>query len=147
MALFPSAQEGSPPAFRLQPPEAPALPEDPRHECETYGFSPEQAYKARVKGFFLKNYSKKQMVIDRGNFNQAICYPLAKRVYAKNFKRNPLARSLYDDMVQEAVTGLFELSGKTKEMANGKYSENYASFWIAHNAMPAFLKTWKRQSK
>ena len=28
-------------------------------------------------------------------------------------------------MVQEAVTRLFELSGKTKEMANGKYSENY----------------------
>jgi len=32
-------------------------------------------------------------------------------------------------------------------MANGKYSENYASFWIAHNAMLAFLKTWERQNK
>jgi hypothetical protein len=38
-------------------------------------------------------------------------------------------------MLQEAVTRLFELSGKTKEMANGKYSENYATFWIAHNAV------------
>jgi hypothetical protein len=61
--------------------------------------------------------------------------------------RNPLAQSIYDDMIQEAVTRLFELSGKTKEMANGKYSENYASFWVAHNAMLAFLKTWERQKK
>jgi hypothetical protein len=50
-------------------------------------------------------------------------------------------------MVQEAVTRLFELSGKTKEMANGRHSENCASFWVAHNAMLAFLKTWERQNK
>ena len=114
---------------------------------KTYGLSSKQAYKARVQGFFVKNYMKKQIVIDRENFNSAVCYPLAKKVFAKNFKRNPLAQTLYDDMVQEAVTRLFELSGKTKEMANGKYSENYASFWIAHNAMLAFLKTWERQNK
>ena len=114
---------------------------------KTYGLSSDQAYKAKMKGFFVKNYSKKQIVIDRENFNSAVCYPLAKTVFAENFKRNPLAQSLYDDMVQEAVTRLFELSGKTKEMANGKYSENYANFWIAHNAMLAFLKTWERQNK
>ena len=112
-----------------------------------YGLNSKQAYDARIKGFYVKNYSKKQIVIDRENFNQAVVYPLAKKVFAKNFKRNPLAQSLYDDMVQEAVTRLFELSGKTKEMANGKYSENYANFWIAHNAMLAFLKTWERQNK
>ncbi len=50
-------------------------------------------------------------------------------------------------MIHEAVTRLFELSGKVKEMANGKYSENYANFWVAHNAMLAFLKTWERQNK
>jgi len=114
---------------------------------KTYGLSSDQAYKAKMKGFFVKNYMKKQIVIDRENFNSAVCYPLAKTVFAKNFKRNPLAQSLYDDMVQEAVTRLFELSGKTKEMPNGKYSENYASFWVAHNAMLAFLKTWERQNK
>jgi hydroxylamine reductase (hybrid-cluster protein) len=107
-----------------------------------YGLTSDQAYAARMKGFFVKNYSKKQIVIDRENFNSAVVYPLAKTVFARNFKRNPLAQSLYDDMVQEAVTRLFELSGKTKEMANEKYSENYANFWIAHNAMLAFLKTW-----
>jgi len=50
-------------------------------------------------------------------------------------------------MIQEAVTRLFELSGKVKERANEKYSENYANFWVAHNAMLAFLKTWERQNK
>ena len=118
------------------------------HEImKTYGLSSDQAYKARVKGFFVKNYSKKQIIIDRENFNSAVCYPLAKKVFGKNFSRNPLAQSIYDDMIQEAVTRLFELSGKVKERANGKYSENYASFWVAHNAMLAFLKTWDRQNK
>ncbi len=32
-------------------------------------------------------------------------------------------------------------------MSDEKYSEKYASFWIAHNVMLAFLKTWKRQKK
>jgi hypothetical protein len=114
---------------------------------KTYGLSSRQAYAARVRGFFVKNYSKKQIVIDRENFNSAVVYPLAKKVFAKNFKWNPLAQSIYDDMIQEAVTRLFELSGKTKEMANGKYSQNYQNFWVAHNAMLAFLKTWERQNK
>jgi hypothetical protein len=113
----------------------------------TYGHSSDQAYKAKVKGFFVKNYSKKQIVTDREYFNQAVCYPLAKKVFGKYFSKNPLAQSLYHDMIQEAVTRLFELSGKVKEMANGKYSEYYASFWVAHNPMLAFLKTWERQNK
>jgi len=50
-------------------------------------------------------------------------------------------------MIQEAITRLFKLSGKVKEMANGKYSENYASFWVARNAMLNFLKTWELQNK
>ena len=75
-----------------------------------YGLSSDRAYKARMKGLFVKNYSKKQIVIDRENFNSAVCYPLAKKVFGKNFSRNPLAQSIYDDMIQEAVTRLFELS-------------------------------------
>jgi hypothetical protein len=114
---------------------------------KTYGLSSDRAYDARLKGFFVRNYSKKQIIIDRENFNSAVSYPLSKKVFAKNFKRNPLAQSLYDDLIQEAVTRLFELSGKTKEMATKKYSEKYASFWIAHNAMLAFLKSWEKQNK
>src|SRR5271157_2845426 len=59
---------------------------------KTYGLSSDQAYAARMKGFFVKNYSKKQIGIDRENFNQAVCYPLAKKVFGKNFSKNPLAQ-------------------------------------------------------
>jgi hypothetical protein len=112
-----------------------------------YGLNSKQAYDARTRGFYVKNYSKKQIVIDRENFNSAVVYPLAKKVFGKNFSKNPLAQSLYDDMIQEGVTRLFELSGKVKERANRKYSENYANFWVAHNAMLAFLKSWEKQNK
>jgi hypothetical protein len=44
---------------------------------KTYGLSSDRAYAARVKGFFVKNYSKKQIVIDRENFNSAVVYPQA----------------------------------------------------------------------
>jgi len=114
---------------------------------KTYGLSSARAYAARIQGFFIKNYSKKQIIIDRENFNSAVVYPLAKKVFGKNFKRSALAQSLRDDMIQEAVTRLFELSGKTREMANGKYSENYAAFWVAHNAMLSFLKSWQKQNQ
>jgi hypothetical protein len=40
---------------------------------------------------------------------------------------------------------MFELSGKVKEGANGKYSVGYGFFWVAHNAMISYLKTWQRQ--
>jgi hypothetical protein len=58
---------------------------------KTYRLSSDQAYRERVKGLFVKIYSKIQIVIDKENFNSAVVYPLAKRVFAKNFKRSPLA--------------------------------------------------------
>ena len=42
---------------------------------------------------------------------------------------------------------MYELSGKVKENANGKYSIGYGFFWVAHNAMLSYLKTWKRQMR
>jgi len=42
---------------------------------------------------------------------------------------------------------MFELSGKVKERANGKYGIGYNYFWVAHNSMLAFLKTWQRQMR
>ncbi len=114
---------------------------------KTYGLSSDQAYKARMKGFFVKNYSKKQIVIDLENFDPVVSYPLAKKVFGKNFSKYPLAQSIRDDLIQEAVTRMYELSGKVKENANEKYGIGYGYFWVAHNAMLAFLKTWERQNK
>ena len=50
---------------------------------KAYGLSSDQAYKARVKGFFVKNYSKKQIIIDRENFNQLSAIPWPRRSLEK----------------------------------------------------------------
>jgi len=112
---------------------------------EKYGLSTRRAREAMEKGFFVKNYSKRQVIIDPGNFDPAVSYSTAKRVYFKNFSWRPLAQSIKEDLIQEAVTRMYELSGKVKENANGKYSVGYGFFWVAHNAMISYLKTWQHQ--
>jgi len=114
---------------------------------EKYDLDSRRAGKAKRKGFFVKNYSKRQVIIDPENFDPAVSYSTAKRVYWKNFRWRPLAESIKEDLIQEAVTRMFELSGKVKERANGKYSVGYNYFWVAHNAMIAYLASWKRQMR
>jgi hypothetical protein len=112
-----------------------------------YGLSARRAGEAVKKGFFVKNYSKKQIIIDPENFDPAISYSTAKRVYWKNFSWIPIAQTIKEDLIQEGVTRMYELSGKVKEGANGKYSVGYGYFWVCHNAMLSYLKTWKRQTR
>ena len=112
-----------------------------------YGLTSKQAGDALRSGFFVKNYSRKQVIIDRDNFDPAVSYSTAKRVYNKNFSLNPVAESIKEDLIQEAVTRMYELSGKVKECATGKYSMGYGFFWVAHNAMLSYLKTWQRQMR
>jgi hypothetical protein len=92
----------------------------------------------------VKNYGRKQILIDRENFNPAIAYNLSKKVYYKNFKNKyPLAPEIKEDLIQESVTRLFELSGK--KSSTTRYGDNYLKFWIAHNAMLSYLKSFKAQ--
>jgi len=119
----------------------------PREIKEKYGLSSKRAREVLKQGFFVKNYSKKQIIIDPDNFDSATSYSTAKRVYWKNFRWSPLAQSIKEDLIQEAVTRMYELSGKVKENANGKYGIGYGYFWVAHNAMLSYLKTWKRQMR
>ena len=114
---------------------------------EKYGLNSKRAADVKRQGFFVKNYSKKQIIIDPENFDSATSYSTAKRVYWKNFRWSPLAQSIKEDLIQEAVTRMYELSGKVKENANGKYGIGYGYFWVAHNAMLSFLKTWQRQMR
>ena len=58
---------------------------------KTYGLSSDQAYKARIKGFYVKNYSKKQIIIDRENFNQAVVYPLGQEGLWEEFQKKPFS--------------------------------------------------------
>jgi hypothetical protein len=114
---------------------------------EKYGLSSERAWVARRKGFFVKNYSKKQVIIDPENFDPSISYSTAKRVFWKNFAWNNVAVSIKEDLIQEAVTRMYELSGKVKERSNEKYGIGYAYFYVAHNAMLSYLKTWRKQMR
>jgi len=114
---------------------------------EKYGLSSKRAREVLKQGFFVKNYSKKQIIIDPENFDPAVSYSTAKRVYWKNFRWSPIAQSIKEDLIQEAVTRMYELSGKVKENANGKYGIGYGYFWVAHNAMLTLLKSWERQMR
>ena len=114
---------------------------------ERYGLLRNRANQVKKQGFFVKNYSKKQIIIDPENFDPAISYSTAKRVYFKNFSLNKVAQSIKDDLIQEAVVRMYELSGKVKERANEKYGIGYAYFYVAHNAMLAFLKSWQRHTR
>ena len=52
------------------------------------------------------------------------------------------------NMIQEAVKRLFELFGKVKEMANERYNEKYQMYFIAHNAMLSFYKSyWQKANR
>jgi hypothetical protein len=114
---------------------------------EKYGLPSARAYVARKKGFFVRDYSRKQVIIDPENFDPSISYSTAKRVFWKNFAWNAVAVSIKEDLIQEAVTRMYELSGKVKERSNEKYGIGYGYFWVAHNAMLSYLKTWRKQSR
>jgi len=87
------------------------------------------------------------IIIDPENFDPAVSYSTAKGVYFKNFSWSSVAKSIKDDLIQEAVTRMYELSGKVREGANEKYRIGYGYFWVAHNAMLSYLKSWKRHMK
>ena len=114
---------------------------------EEYGLPKERASKVKKQGFFVRNYSRKQVIVDPTNFDPAISYSTAKKVFWKNFSFSPVAESIKEDLIQEAVTRMYELSGKVKERANGKYGIGYNYFWVAHNTMLSYLKTWRKQSR
>ena len=114
---------------------------------EKYGLSSGKSYRVKKKGFFVKNYSKKQVIIDPENFDPAVSYSTAKRVYFTNFRWRPVAASIKEDLIQEAVTRMYELSGKVKERANEKFGIGYGFFWVAHNAMLSYLKSWQRHTR
>jgi len=51
-----------------------------RQVMKMYGLKQEAAYKARKKGFFVKNYSSTQVCVDPSKFNPNICYRIAGKV-------------------------------------------------------------------
>jgi hypothetical protein len=112
---------------------------------EKYGLKPGAAYRARKRGFFVKNYSSTQVCVDPTKFNTDICYRIAGKVFKYNLSRDPVARSIREDLIQEAVKSMWEKSGLLKE--SKKYSINYQFYFVARNYMNSYLTKWKRQMR
>ena len=110
---------------------------------EKYGLKQGAAYSARKKGFFVKNYSRTQVCVDPSKFNVDLCYNIAGKVFKSNLSRDPVAMSIRDDLVQEAVEAMWCKSGLLKE--SKKYSINYQYYFVARNYMNSYLTKWKRQ--
>ena len=110
---------------------------------EKYGLKPGAAYSARKKRFFVKNYSRPQVCVDPSKFDPDVCYRIAGKVFKSNLSRDPVARSIRDDLIQEAVKSMWEKSGLLKE--SKKYSINYQYYFVARNYMNSYLTKWKRQ--
>jgi hypothetical protein len=77
-----------------------------RQVMKMYGLKQEAAYNARKKGFFVKNYSSTQVCVDPSKFNVDICYSIAGKVFNSNLSRDPVARSIREDLIQEAVKSM-----------------------------------------
>jgi len=112
---------------------------------EKYGLKRGAAYRAGKKGFFVKNYSRPQVCVDPSKFNPDICYRIAGRVFKSNLSRDPVARSIREDLIQEAVKSMWEKSGLLKE--SKKYNINYQYYFVARNYMNSYLTKWKRQMR
>ena len=110
---------------------------------EKYGLKPGAAYTARKKGFYVMNYSRPQVKVDPSKFDPDICYRIAGKVFKSNLSRDPVAMSIRDDLIQEAVKSMWEKSGLLKE--SKKYSINYQYYFVARNYMNSYLTKWKRQ--
>ncbi len=110
---------------------------------EKYGLKEGAAYTARKKGFFVKNYSRPQVKVDPNKFDPDICYRIAGKVFKSNLSRDPVAMSIREDLIQEAVKSMWEKSGLLKETK--KYSINYQYYFVARNYMNSYLSKWKRQ--
>ena len=108
-----------------------------------YGLKKAAACTARKKGFFVKNYSRPQVCVDPSKFNVDLCYNIAGKVFKSNLSRDPVAMSIRDDLIQEAVKSMWEKSGLLKE--SKKYNINYQYYFVARNYMNSYLTKWKRQ--
>ena len=110
---------------------------------EKYGLKSGAAYTARKKGFYVMNYSRPQVCVDASKFNVDLCYNIAGKVFWRNLSRDPVAMSIRDDLIQEAVKSMWEKSGLLKE--SKKYNINYQYYFVARNYMNSYLTKWKRQ--
>ena len=114
---------------------------------EKYDLSDSVARRSQKRGWFIKNYGRNQVIIDREHFNPEKSYSVAKQVFYKNFRKNPVAQTIKEDLLHEAVALMFMQSGKIREGSNKKYNDRYGYWWCAHNAILSYLTKCVRQTR
>jgi len=112
---------------------------------EKYDFDYQSAWRAKNKGFFVKNYSRPQVKVDPSKFDVDICYRIAGKVFKTNLSFDPVAVSIREDLLQEAVKSMWEKSGTLKP--SKRYSINYQYYFVARNYMNSYLSKWKNQMR
>jgi len=75
-----------------------------------YNLASSTADAAKKKGYFVKNYRGRQIMIDREQFDYDKSLKIAQRVFYKNFFRDDVAYSIKEDLIQEAVVRQFDFS-------------------------------------
>ena len=121
----------------------------PKEIVQKYNIPESTAYTASKRGFFVRNCRRKEVIIDESVFDTNGAYGIAWRVYNTNFRKYPKLDYMREDLVQEAVTRMYELSGRAKELADKDKHHNIAwhYFWIAKRAMRNYLKSWSKGEK
>ena len=111
-----------------------------------YGIPEGTAYTASKRGYFVMNCRRKEIIIDPAVFDTSGAYGIAWRVYNTNFRKYPKLDCMREDLVQEAVTRMYELSGRAKELADNDKHHNISwhYFYIAKRAMRNYLKSWQK---
>ena len=114
----------------------------PKEIVAKYNIPEGTAYAASKRGFFVRNCRRKEVIIDESVFDTNGAYGIAWRVYNTNFRKYPKLYYMREDLVQEAVTRMYELSGRAKELAEKDKHHNISwhYFYIAQRAMRNYLK-------
>lgn len=116
---------------------------------EKYAIPESTAYTASKRGFFVRNCRRKEVIIDESVFDVNGAYGIAWRVYNTNFRKYPKLDCMREDLVQEAVTRMYELSGRARELAEKDKHHNISwhYFYIAQRAMRNYLKSWQKTER
>ena len=121
----------------------------PKEIVQKYNIPESTAYTASKRGFFVRNCRRKEVIIDKSVFDTNGAYGIAWRVYNTNFRKYPKLYYMREDLVQEAVTRMYELSGRAKELADNDKHHNISwhYFYIAKRAMRNYLKSWQKTER
>jgi hypothetical protein len=113
-----------------------------RDMCRTYKISRSTAWRGKRRGWIYVNYHKKEINTAPISSLQSdfpeVGYQIAKAVFYRFFYWRAHSIAHIEDLLQESILRMLELSGRWVKHPNYKLF-----LWkIAHNAQRDYLKKW-----